>query len=130
MLMGLLSPDWNTSMPFLDSLAAWDVECLEYTSQSGQQLTDATKIAVVTSHCPEQAKWVVRMASLQMGDDYRSFKSQLELYFKQTLSFTSAGGLDSSGPMDVGGIGKGGKFGKRGDHRPAAGTVCKVCNKT
>ena len=45
MLMGLLSPDWNNGSPFLDSLAAWDVECLEYTTQSGQQLTDATKIA-------------------------------------------------------------------------------------
>ena len=87
MLMGLLSPDWNNGMPFLDSLAAWDVECLEYTTQSGQQLTDATKIAVVTSHCPDAAKWVVRMASLQMGDDYKSFKAHLDLYFKQTLNF-------------------------------------------
>jgi hypothetical protein len=26
MLMGLFSPDWNNGSPFLDSLAAWDVE--------------------------------------------------------------------------------------------------------
>ena len=63
------------------------------------------------------------MASLQMGDDYRSFKSQLELYFKQTLNFTSAGGLDTSGPMDAGGIYKGSKSGKGGKHQQAAGAV-------
>ena len=50
MLMGLLKPSWDDSKSFLDQLAAWEIECLEYVTQSGQPLTDATKIAVVTQH--------------------------------------------------------------------------------
>ena len=130
MLMGLLRPEWDDSTPFLDQLAAWEVDCLEYVIQSGQPLTDSTKIAVVTSNCPASAQWVVRMASLQQSDEYRGFKLQIELYYKQTLAFSASGGqMSAAVPMDVGGIGKG-KGKDTYGRQPSAGTVCKICKKT
>ena len=104
MMMNMLKPTWNATTPFLDSLAAWEVECVSYTTQSSKQLDDSTRIAVVTACCPESVRWVVRMAALQHGSSYNAFKAHIELHLKQGLEY--AGGFDSFGPspMDVGGL--------------------------
>ena len=125
MLMSLLKPRWDETTPFLDALAQFEVDCTEYTSQSNEPFGDRTKIAVVTQHCPRATAWVVRTAALQCGDNYKTFKAQIELYLKQSMDFDSYG--VGAVPMDVGGIwGKGGK--PPGKH-PRAGQVCPVCNK-
>ena len=127
MLMGLLRPDWTTGGNFLDLLSEWELQCQEHVAQSGQPLTDATQIAVVTQNCPPDVGWVVRMASMQGGDQYRNFKAQILLYLKQTERWSPGGGRDGCSPMDVGGIG----FGKngKGKRQPQAGQVCKICQK-
>ncbi len=108
MLMSLLKPRWDETTPFLDALAQFEVDCTEYTSQSNEPFGDRTKIAVVTQHCPRETAWVVRTAAMQCGDNYRTFKAQIELYLKQSMDFDSSG--VGAVPMDVGGIyGKGGK---------------------
>ena len=122
MLMGILRPQWDSARPFLDQLASWEVECVEYTSQSAQDLSDNTRMAVVSSCCPEGVRWVVRMAALQHGGSYHAFKAHIELYMKQSQEFGSTG-FDGPTPMDVGGIGWKGK-GKRKQRKTTVSRNC------
>ena len=92
MLMGLFRPNWATGGNLLDLLSEWELQCQEYVAQSGQTLTDATQIAVVTQNCPPDVGWVVRMASMQGGDQHRSFKAQILLYLKQAERWSPGGG--------------------------------------
>ena len=55
MLMGIIGPQWSsiTEESFLETLEAWEVMIRRYGEQSGEEVTGATRCAVVMRHVEE-----------------------------------------------------------------------------
>ena len=116
MLMGIIGPQWQNikESEFLETLDSWEVLVRRYQDQSGEEVTPATKCAVVMKLAPQGIRLALRTSSSAIGSDYNKLKKCVKDYLQTGVAFDPQGmsKAASSGdvqPMDVGALEKGWK---------------------
>ena len=120
MLMGIIGPQWSqvTESAFLETLDSWEILIRRYEEQSNEEVTPATKCAVVMKFAPKGIQMALRTSSMSIGSNYELLKKCVKDYLQSGQVFDALGQAekkDSGGaaPMDVGAVeGKG--YGKKG----------------
>ena len=120
MLMGIIGPQWSTvtEEAFLETLEAWEVMiCRRYEEQSGEEVTGATRCAVVMRHAPTGIRTALRTASSTIGTNFELLRKCVKDYLQTGQTYDNKGqaSKDAGGaaPMDVGSLTLKGK----GDHK-------------
>lgn len=67
----------------------WEHAVTEYEQQSGDQMADTTRIAVVQRHAPEQVADQIR--SLDIGKDYKRLRDKLQRWLVRLIRYDYAG---------------------------------------
>ena len=116
MLMGIIGPQWQNvkESEFLETLDSWEVLVRRYQDQSGEEVTPATKCAVVMKFAPQGIRLALRTSSSAIGSDYNKLKKCVKDYLQTGVAFDPQGmsRAANSGdvqPMDVGALEKGWK---------------------
>ena len=114
MLMQILNPKhWADSQrSFLELLDEWTANIQPYTEQSGDVITDRTKIAVVTMFAPKSLENAIVLSTMGSGDSFLAFDTAVRNVVNSTRRFVTT----DADAMDVGGIGQAGR--------------CDLCGKT
>ena len=126
MLRNILNPKW-TEASFGEQILKWENSIDSYEKQSGEKVSERTKIATIFEAVPAQYKNLIALASVHADQDFKKFRKYVYDNLEITASFTQEG-VRSEDPMQVGGLytpgkGKGGKDGKGQELR------CQLCKK-
>ena len=116
MLVGLLAPNFPVDRPFDESLATWTLAVDQYEKETGDLISDRTRIAVISKYAPDSARAMVLQSAALAENRWSKFRASLSTYFQCGKSYDFAGlPASSSGaaPMEIGGI----------------DTKCQVCGK-
>ena len=119
MLMGIIGPTWQGTKEedFLEKLDEWEVQIRRYEDQSNEEVTAATKCAVVMKFAPRGIQTALRTSSSVIGSDYERLKKCVKDYLQAGQIYDYKGQpekKDTGGPapMEVGALQKGGWKGK------------------
>lgn len=120
MLMGIIGPQWSnvTEEAFLETLEAWEVMIRRYEEQSGEEVTGATRCAVVMRHAPAGIRTALRTASSTIGTNFELLRKCVKDYLQTGQAYDSRGQANrdatGSAPMDVGSLQYKGKSEQKG----------------
>ena len=73
--MGILTPTWKPEVTWQENLRAWEFMISEYEKMTGEQVTDITKVSVITRWAPEA------LQEVQQGHTTRSSHSWARVLF-------------------------------------------------
>ena len=108
MLMGIISPSWDKveEANFLETIEEWEVAIRRYEDQSGDRVTDGTKVAVVMKYAPTSLRSALRSASSSLGTDYNKIKKYVRDFLQAGTTYNAQGESAGQGPapMDIGAI--------------------------
>ena len=79
LLTGIIARAWGSvkEIDFLEAMETWEVQIRRYEVQSGEQVSDSTKIAVLMKHSPASVRSALRMAGSQIRTNYERAKKFL-----------------------------------------------------
>ena len=91
-LSEILNPTWeHETGPFLDKLRRWQYEVNIYQGETGEQLSDRLKCAVVLRFAPLEVKDVLRRSPANIMDSFETLMEALESYRQRGMAFTTGG---------------------------------------
>ena len=120
MLMGIIGPQRSsvTEESFLQTLEAWEVMIRRYEEQSGEEVTGATRCAVVMRHAPAGIRTALRTASSSIGTNFELLRKCVKDYLQTGQAYDAKGqanrDLTGPTPMEVGSLQFKGKYEVKG----------------
>ncbi|CAE8660968.1 unnamed protein product [Polarella glacialis] len=118
---GLLRPRWTAREPFEPQLMQWGNEVDLYELESGDSMSDKTRVAVVLQYAPPEIKDFIRRCTTDVTMDYATLRAAICGYIHKGESYGPTGIAQPAGqapvPMEVGAL----RYSPRrwGDQRPA-----------
>ena len=102
-LSEILNPTWeHETGPLLDKLRRWQYEVNIYQGETGEQLSDRLKCAVVLRFAPLEVKDVLRRSPANIMDSFETLMEALESYRQRGMAFTTGGTVKTTAvPMEV-----------------------------
>ena len=97
----------------MSSLIEWETRITDYERQSGDDLSDRIKCAVIMKHVPVPIQMALRSSWHDSAGDYAKLRAVLVSYLVSGRSYDSTGTSVGPQPMDVGAL-SGGKTDKGG----------------
>ena len=103
MLTALMNPKWTDSSSFDTQWLDWERSVALYEQQSGANLPEDIKAAIVLEHAPKSVRDFLESSAVDCTDSYATLRSQVRLFTLRRRRFDDTGQLraGSSGSMSV-----------------------------
>ena len=102
MLVGVLTPHWDDSRPFLDVLSEWELGIEDYEAQAQDLVSEAVKCAVVLKHAPPEVRKALQTHVAAIGSDYDKLRAIVRSMLTDAAAY-DAMGARAPDPRDAGG---------------------------
>ena len=116
MLVGLLTPSWDSSRPFLEVLGEWELAIDEYESQAGDAISPTIRCAVVFKHCPPEIRRGLQTHIAGINGDWPRMRGIIRAMLVDIAAYDGSGAKAGEGegpvPMQVDAAQSGKPWGK------------------
>lgn len=97
---GLLHPRWDPKQSWWPQLLAWDTAVADYEADTGEVISDRTKVSTVCRWAPPDIRQFLKVTTTDVTRDYATLRRELKRYKDRSTIYDETGAA-ADDPMEV-----------------------------